>query len=159
VSGSISWLYYSDRLLEFPLGVFGIALATVILPSLSAQAAARSVESFSDTLDWALRAVLLVGLPAALGLMFLAQPILATFFYGGEFTQFDVQMAAASLRAFAPGLLGFMLVKVLAPGYFARQGTVRCCTADHRVGAAACRARRRHLDLGYRQRIHALFRT
>jgi putative peptidoglycan lipid II flippase len=123
LTGSISWLYYSDRLVEFPLGVFGIALATVILPRLSEQHATRSPETFSATLDWALRLVLLVGLPAAVGLALLAEPLLATMFLRGEFTQRDVEMAAASLRAYAPGLLGFILVKVLAPGYFARQDT------------------------------------
>jgi putative peptidoglycan lipid II flippase len=123
LTGSISWLYYSDRLVEFPLGVFGIALATVILPRLSEQHAMRSPETFSATLDWALRLVLLVALPAAVGLALLAEPLLATMFLRGEFTQRDVEMAAASLRAYAPGLLGFILVKVLAPGYFARQDT------------------------------------
>ena len=123
VTGSISWLYYSDRLVEFPLGVFGIALATVILPSLSEHHARASRESFSATLDWALRCVLLVSLPAAVGLVVLAKPTLITIFYGGVFTEADVEMAAASLRAFAPGLVGFILVKVLSPGYFARQDT------------------------------------
>jgi putative peptidoglycan lipid II flippase len=122
-NGSISWLYYSDRLVEFPLGVFGIALATVILPTLSAQHAQQSTQTFSHTLDWALRTVLLIGLPAALGLMLLAEPIVIAIFYGGEFTMRDVAMTTASLRAFAPGLIGFILVKVLAPGYFARQDT------------------------------------
>jgi putative peptidoglycan lipid II flippase len=123
LTGSISWLYYSDRLVEFPLGVFGIALATVILPRLSEQHATRAPETFSATLDWALRLVLLIGLPAATGLALLAEPLLATMFLRGEFTQRDVEMAAASLRAYAPGLLGFILVKVLAPGFFARQDT------------------------------------
>ncbi len=123
VTGSISWLYYSERLVEFPLGVFGIALATVILPSLSEHHAKDSGDAFSGTLDWALRSVLAIALPAAVGLALLAEPILTTIFYGGEFTELDVQMAAASLRAFAPGLIGFILVKVLAPGYFARQDT------------------------------------
>jgi len=123
VAGSISWLYYSDRLIEFPLGVFGIALATVILPRLSEQHATASAGSFSDTLDWALRLVFVIGVPAALGLALLAEPLLVTLFFRGEFTQRDVAMAAASLQAYAPGLLGFILVKVLAPGYFARQDT------------------------------------
>jgi putative peptidoglycan lipid II flippase len=123
IAGSISWLYYSDRLVEFPLGVFGIALATVILPRLSEQHAAQSPQHFSATLDWALRLVLVIGLPAALALAILAEPLLATLFLRGEFTASDVEMAAASLRAYAPGLLGFILVKVLAPGYFARQDT------------------------------------
>lgn len=122
-TGSISWLYYSDRLVEFPLGVFGIALATVILPSLSEHHASASGDAFSATLDWALRLVLIVGMPAALGLVLLAEPVLVTIFYGGAFTATDVEMAAASLVAFAPGLLGFILVKVLSPGYYARQDT------------------------------------
>jgi len=123
LAGSISWLYYSDRLVEFPLGVFGIALATVILPRLSEHHATQSSQTFSDTLDWALRLVIVVGVPSAVGLALLAEPLLATMFLRGEFTQRDVEMAAASLRAYAPGLLGFILVKVLAPGYFARQDT------------------------------------
>jgi putative peptidoglycan lipid II flippase len=123
VAGSISWLYYSERLVEFPLGVFGIALATVILPRLSEQHATASAGSFSDTLDWALRLVLVIGVPATLGLALLAEPLLVTMFFRGEFTVRDVEMATASLRAYAPGLLGFILVKVLAPGYFARQDT------------------------------------
>ena len=123
IAGSISWLYYSDRLVEFPLGVFGIALATVILPRLSEQHAKQSPQHFSATLDWALRLVLVIGIPAAVALAILAEPLLATLFLRGEFTQGDVEMAAASLRAYAPGLIGFILVKVLAPGYFARQDT------------------------------------
>ena len=123
IVGSISWLYYSDRLVEFPLGVFGIALATVILPRLSEQHANRSPQTFSDTLDWALRLVLVLGVPAAVGLAFLAEPLLATLFLRGEFTPRDVEMTAASVRAYAPGLLGFILVKVLAPGFFARHET------------------------------------
>jgi putative peptidoglycan lipid II flippase len=122
-AGSVSWLYYSDRLVEFPLGVFGIALATVILPRLSAQHTNASPDEFSRTLDWALKLVLVIGVPAALGLMLLAEPMLTAMFLGGAFGLEDVQMASASLRAFAPGLLGFILVKVLAPGFFARQDT------------------------------------
>jgi putative peptidoglycan lipid II flippase len=123
VTGSISWLYYSDRLMEFPLGVFGIALATVILPNLSREYAAESMEKFSAMLDWALRLVVLVALPAAVGLFMLAGPALTTIFYGGRFGAGDVDMARLSLMAYAFGLLGFMLVKVLVPGYFARQDT------------------------------------
>lgn len=123
VAGSISWLYYSDRVMEFPLGVFGIALATVILPRLSEQHARASAGTFSATLDWALKLVLVIGAPAALALALLASPILATLFLRGEFSAADVAMSAASLRAYAPGLVGFILVKVLAPGYFARQDT------------------------------------
>jgi putative peptidoglycan lipid II flippase len=122
-AGSISWLYYSDRLMEFPLGVFGIALATVILPHLAEHHARASSAAFVDTLDWALRWVLVIGLPAAVALFLLAEPLLVTIFYGGAFNTLDVEMGAASLRAFAPGLIGFILVKVLASAYFARQDT------------------------------------
>ena len=121
VTGSISWLYYSDRLMEFPLGVFGIALATVILPHLSRQHAAESKEEFSATLDWAMRLVVLIALPSAVGLFLLAGPMLTTIFFGGRFNAGDVDMATISLMAYSFGLLGFTLVKVLAPGYFARQ--------------------------------------
>ncbi|MEA5444751.1 murein biosynthesis integral membrane protein MurJ [Gammaproteobacteria bacterium AB-CW1] len=123
VAGSVSWLYYSDRLMEFPLGVFGIALATVILPGLSARYAEKDPKAFSDTLDWALRLVWLVAVPAAVGLFCLAGPMLSTLFQYGEFTAHDTRMAAWSLMAYAFGLVGFTLVKVLAPGYFARQDT------------------------------------
>ncbi len=120
-TGSVSWLYYSDRLAELPLGVFGIAVATVILPSLSRQHAAAGSEQFANTLDWALRLILLVAVPAALALMVLAEPILYTLFQYGKTTAHDIQMAGLSLRAYAAGLVAFMLIKVLAPGYFARQ--------------------------------------
>ncbi len=122
-TGSISWLYYSDRLMEFPLGVFGIALATVILPNLSRQHAADAPEAFAATLDWACRLVLLIALPAAVGLAVLAGPMLTTIFYGGEFGIDDVRMATLSLITYSLGLLGFTLIKILAPGYFARQDT------------------------------------
>ncbi len=122
-TGSIAWLYYSDRLMEFPLGVFAVALATIILPGLSKQHAKEDRLGFSQTLDYALRLVLLIVLPAAVALFMLAEPILATLFKYGAFDQRDVNMAAFSLRAYAVGLLGFSLVKVLAPGYFARQDT------------------------------------
>ena len=123
VTGSVSWLYYSDRLVEFPLGVFGIALATVILPNLSRQHAAASSEAFSRTLDWALRWVIIIAVPSALGLLMLAGPILTTLFQYNAFTPHDVEMAARSLMAYSLGLLGFILVKVLSPGFFARQDT------------------------------------
>lgn len=120
-TGSVSWLYYSDRLAELPLGVIGIAVATVILPNLSRQRFSDDPEQFSRTMDWALRMVLLVGAPAALALIFLAEPILATLFLYGEFGQTDLQMSALSLRAYAAGLLAFMLVKILAPGFYAQE--------------------------------------
>jgi len=122
-TGSVTWLYYSDRLVELPLGVLAIAIGTVILPSLSAKHASASTEAFSRTLDWALRLVLLVGIPAALALAVLAEPLLSTLFRHGEFGVRDVEMAAQSLRAYSLGLAAFMLIKILAPGYFARQDT------------------------------------
>ncbi|NQX90096.1 MAG: murein biosynthesis integral membrane protein MurJ [Halioglobus sp.] len=122
-TGSVSWLYYSDRLAELPLGIFGIAIATVILPNLSAHQAASREQSFSTTLDWAMRWVLLLGVPAALALIVLAEPILVTLFQYGALTPSDVEMTALSLRTYSAGLVGFMLVKVLAPGYYARQDT------------------------------------
>lgn len=121
--GRPAWLYYSDRLMEFPLGVFGIALATVILPSLSRSFAGKQSDEFNQTLDWALRLVLLIALPASIGLALLAGPLIATLFYGGAFSQFDVEMSRASLWAFSGGLLAFIGIKVLAPAYFARQDT------------------------------------
>jgi len=123
VTGSVSWLYFSDRLVEFPLGVFGIALATVILPNLSQHHAAQSAESFSKTLDWALRWAVIIGTPATAGLFVLAGPMLTTLFQYDSFSTFDVEMATRSLMAYAVGLLGFILIKVLAPGFFARQDT------------------------------------
>ena len=122
-TGSVSWLYYSDRLAELPLGVFGIAIATVILPNLSAHRAADREGQFSLTLDWAVRWVLLIGVPAAVALMLLAEPILITLFQYGALTPDDVTMAALSLRAYSLGLIAFMLVKVLAPGFYARKDT------------------------------------
>jgi len=119
--GSISWLYYSNRLVEFPLGVLGVALGTVILPHLSARFAQGSQEGFSQSLDWGLRWVLFLGLPAAVGLSVLAQPMIITLFGYGAFTETDAVMTSRSLVAYALGLVGFMAVKVLAPAYYARQ--------------------------------------
>jgi len=119
--GSVAWLYYSDRLTELPLGVFAIAIATVMLPTLSALNTRAESEEFSETLAWAARNVLLIAVPATVALWLLAEPILATLFQYGAFTDRDVTMASASLRAYTLGLGGFMLIKVLAPGYYARQ--------------------------------------
>ncbi|HHJ20583.1 MAG TPA: murein biosynthesis integral membrane protein MurJ [Gammaproteobacteria bacterium] len=123
VSGSISWLYYSDRFVELPLSLFGIAIGTVILPKLSAEHSQRSTQAFNDTLDWALRFGLVIALPAMLGLILLSRPILTTLIQYGEFTAFDARMAAISLSVYALGLPGFVLVKILAPGFFSRQDT------------------------------------
>ena len=123
VSGSVTWLYLSDRMVELPLGIFGIALATVILPNLSQKHAAGDPKAFSHMLDWALRWVLVIALPAAVALAVLAGPILSTLFLYGDFRPLDVEMAAISLLVYSSGLIGFILVKVLAPGYFSRQDT------------------------------------
>jgi len=123
LTGSIAWMYYADRLVEFPMGVFSIALATVILPGLSSHHASASRQEFAGTLDWALRLTFLVATPAAVGLLMLAGPLTATLFGYGEFGARDVTMSAYALMAYSMGLLGFSLVKVLAPGYFARQDT------------------------------------
>tara|TARA_B100000795_G_scaffold100939_1_gene74205 strand:+ start:229 stop:1902 length:1674 start_codon:yes stop_codon:yes gene_type:complete len=121
-TGSVSWLYYSDRLSELPLGVFGVAIATVILPNLSRHHAASSTQQYSETLDWALKMILLIAVPASAALVLLAEPILVTlFYYGDVMTLRDMSMATLSLRAYALGLIAFMLIKVLAPGFFARQ--------------------------------------
>ncbi|WP_071873206.1 murein biosynthesis integral membrane protein MurJ [Atopomonas hussainii] len=122
-TGSVSWLYYADRLSELPLGAFGIAIGTVILPSLSRQHASSDPKAFSKTIDWALRMVLLVGVPAALALALLAEPMIATLFFYGAMTQTAVEQSALALQAYSLGVLTFMLIKVLAPGYFARQDT------------------------------------
>ena len=123
VTGSISWLYYSDRLLEFPLGLFGIAIATVILPTLSRNHVTNNPKAFSANIDWAFRMVCLLGIPAAVGLGVMARPILTVIFQRGAFTAETAIMASYSLTAYAFGLLSFMLVKVLAPGFYSRQDT------------------------------------
>jgi putative peptidoglycan lipid II flippase len=123
VDGSISWLYYSDRLMEFPLGILGVGLATVILPSLSQKHTTESSEGFSHTINWALRWVLLLGVPCAVGLFILAGPMIATLFQSEVFLSSDVAMAQRSLMAYSLGLIPFIMIKVLAPGYYARQDT------------------------------------
>jgi putative peptidoglycan lipid II flippase len=123
VSGSVAWLYYADRLLEFPLGVVGIALATVVLPNLSQAHYQAGDDSFNQTLHWALQLVLIIALPATIGLFLLAQPILATFFEYGAFDNNDSLMSAYSLMAYSLGLPAFILIKILANGFYARQDT------------------------------------
>ena len=120
-TGSPSWLYVSDRLMQLPLGIFAIAIATVILPRLSNLFASDSREQFSSTLDWSIRLILLIGLPAVIGLVMLAEPIILTLFERGEFGAQDSSMASSSLIALAFGLLAFMLIKILTPSFFARQ--------------------------------------
>ncbi|NQV85654.1 MAG: murein biosynthesis integral membrane protein MurJ [Woeseiaceae bacterium] len=121
--GSISYLYYSDRLMEFPLGIFSIALGTVTLPYLSRLWAKNDTTTFSQTLDWSLRLAVLIAIPAATGLIVLADPLVTVLFFGGVFDEHAVRMTALALKAYAAGLVGFSLVKIFAPAYFAREDT------------------------------------
>jgi putative peptidoglycan lipid II flippase len=122
-TGSISWLYYSDRLMEFPVGILGVALGTVILPQLSRHNAEAAPGAFAHTLDWGLRTTMVFGVPAAVGLVLLAGPLIATLFLSEVFGPTDVAQARLSLMAYGSGMLAFILIKVLAPGYYARQDT------------------------------------
>ena len=121
--GSISWLYISDRFVELPLAIFGVATGTIILPRLSKQYVNQSQTGFNQTLDWALRLSILIAIPAMLGLMMLAKPILTSLVQYREFTATDTSMAALSLMTYALGLPAFILIKVLAPGFYSRQDT------------------------------------
>ncbi|MES2997926.1 MAG: murein biosynthesis integral membrane protein MurJ [Pseudomonadota bacterium] len=121
VAGSVTWLYYSDRLAYFPLGVFGVALMTVILPHLSRQHAAKTPEAFSSTLNWGLRCNLLIGTPASLTLLILSGPLIVSLFHYGKFTLHDVLMTQRSVIAYSIGLQAFMLIKVLAAAFYAQQ--------------------------------------
>ena len=122
-NGSVSWLYYANRLMEFPLGIFSIAVGTAILPALSAQHAKKTPEAFSSTLDWSLRVILLIGLPAAVGMILLAGPLVSTVYGHGAFSAEDVRMTTYALWAYGAGFMGFSFVKVLVPGFYARQET------------------------------------
>lgn len=119
-TGSISWLYYSDRLIYFPLGIIGVALATVVMPYLSKNHVEKDEIVFSATLDWALRCTLFIGLPCAVGLYILSGPILSTLIHYGKFDSRDVIMTAKSLSAYAVGLPAFMAVKILASAFYSR---------------------------------------
>jgi putative peptidoglycan lipid II flippase len=122
-SGSISWLYYSDRLMEMPIGIVAVTIATVLLPNLSRLNSRGDTAAFGRTVDWGVRTCLLFGVPAAAALYVLSLPLMATVFFHGAMTAFDVVMASLSLKAFSVGLLGFCLVKVAAPAYFACEDT------------------------------------
>ncbi|MDD9958550.1 MAG: murein biosynthesis integral membrane protein MurJ [Gammaproteobacteria bacterium] len=122
-TGSVSWLYYSDRLMELPLGTFGIAIAIVVLPSLSRKHAEASTEAFAEMLDWAFRLVCLIAIPASLALVLIAEPLLVTLFQNDNFPASDVVGSAGSLRAYSLGLIAFMAIKIFSPGFYARQNT------------------------------------
>lgn len=123
IGGSVTWLYYTDRLLEFPLGMFGVAIGTVILPHLSGRHAATDPQGFSKALDWGFRLCLLIGVPACLGLILCAEALIATLFQHGNFTAHDTQMSRLSLMAQSIAVPAFLLVKVLAPAFYSRQDT------------------------------------
>lgn len=120
-AGSISWLFYADRLMEFPTALLGVALGTILLPFLSKAHAQGRQDDYNQLLDWGLRLTFLLALPAAVALAVLAQPLIATLFHHGQFSAHDVTMSAQALVAYAVGLIGLIAVKVLAPGFYAKQ--------------------------------------
>jgi putative peptidoglycan lipid II flippase len=120
-TGSVSWLYYADRLMEFPTGLLGVALGTILLPSLAKFHSESAREAYSKLLDWGLRLTFLLAVPAAAALAVLATPLIATLFLHGRFDATDLAMTRQALVAYSAGLLGLILVKVLAPGFYARQ--------------------------------------
>ncbi len=124
VSGSVSWLYYADRLMEFPAGMLGVAVGTILLPSLSRHYASGAAEEYGKLLDWGLRVTLLLAVPAAAALAVLALPLIATLFHYGRFSAEDAWMTRQALVAYSLGLVGMILVKILAPGFYARQNVV-----------------------------------
>src|SRR5690606_28434530 len=121
ITGSVSWLYYADRLMEFPTGLLGVALGTVLLPSLSKSFADKADGEYSQLLDWGLRLTFILALPAAVALAVLAVPLVTSLFHYGAFTDHDVWMTRQALMAYSLGLLGLILVKVLAPAFYSRQ--------------------------------------
>jgi putative peptidoglycan lipid II flippase len=121
VSGSVSWLYYADRLMEFPAGMLGVALGTILLPSLSKYHAAADQGEYAKLLDWGLRLTVLLAVPAAVALAVLAIPLITALFHYGRFTPDDAWMTQRAVVAYSIGLIGMILVKILAPGFYARQ--------------------------------------
>jgi putative peptidoglycan lipid II flippase len=121
VTGSVSWLYYADRLMEFPTGILGVALGTILLPSLSKSVADRDTKEYSKLMDWGLRLTFVLAAPAAVALAVLSAPLVICLFQYGAFKAHDVLMTQQALMAYSFGLLGLILVKVLAPGFYARQ--------------------------------------
>jgi putative peptidoglycan lipid II flippase len=124
VSGSVSWLYYADRLMEFPAGVLGVALGTILLPSLSKYHADANHEEYGRLLDWGLRLTVLLAVPSAAALAVIALPLIAALFHYGQFGAGDAWMTRQALVAYSIGLVGMILIKILAPGFYARQNIV-----------------------------------
>jgi len=120
-SGSVSWLYYADRLMEFPAGVLGVALSTILLPSLSKSFSGKKTKDYSDLINWGLRLGILLSIPAATALAILAIPLISTLFHYGAFTEIDVLMTQRALIAYSVGLVGLILIKILAPAFYAQQ--------------------------------------
>ncbi|AFJ47512.1 murein biosynthesis integral membrane protein MurJ [Shimwellia blattae] len=121
VSGSVSWMYYADRLMEFPSGVLGVALGTILLPSLSKSFASGNHDEYNRLMDWGLRLCFLLALPSAVALGILSGPLTISLFQYGKFTAFDAAMTQRALIAYSVGLIGLIVVKVLAPGFYSRQ--------------------------------------
>ncbi|PIJ51915.1 murein biosynthesis integral membrane protein MurJ [Erwinia sp. OLTSP20] len=121
VSGSVSWMYYADRLMEFPSGVLGVALGTILLPSMAKSFASGNHDEYSRLMDWGLRLCFLLALPSAVGIGILAKPLTVALFQYGKFTAFDAAMTQRALVAYSVGLMGLIVVKVLAPGFYSRQ--------------------------------------
>ena len=121
VAGSVSWMYYADRLMEFPTGILGVAISTILLPSLSKCHANGDTAEYSKLLDWGLRLTIMLALPSAVALGMISVPLLSTFFQHGAFSAHDVIMSSRALIGYSVGLLGLILVKILAPGFYARQ--------------------------------------
>ena len=150
--GSVSWLYSAERMTELPLGLIGVAIGTVILPSLSARHAEQDQVKFRGMIDWAAKVVMLVGIPASIALFMLSTPIIQALFQRGQFTLEDTQMTALALQCMSAGVISFMLIKVFAPGFYAQQDT----KTPVRVGlmAVAANAILNVIFIGFFKLIH-----
>lgn len=123
IAGSVSWMYAAERLSELPLGLIGVAIGTVILPSLSSSRAKSDHDTFKKTIDWAARLIIVIGLPASLAMFVLSDVLMDALFVRGQFTHQDALMSGVALKALSGGILGFMLIKIFAPAFFAGQDT------------------------------------